>query len=166
MNTPTKIGLFLGLPTILLGGYLALAHLSGGAFPTPGIELGGEQGGLRRLTMAFWEDIQFKDFQKAASYHAPDKQASVDIPFLLERIFLQKPEMLDFLSFEVVMVDVDSSGLRARVKTRARVRDLAREKVDERELMLYYKRASKADPWYMDLETSLRSLDGDSDKKH
>ena len=166
MNTTTRVGLFVGLPALLLGGYLALAQLSGGAFPTPGLALGGEEGLLRRTTMSFWEDIQFKDFQKAASYHAPDKQASVDIPFLLERIFLQKPEMLDFLSYEVVLVDIDSSGLRGRVKTRMRVRDLAREKVEEKELMLYYKRASEADPWYMDLESSLRNLDGDADKKH
>ena len=166
MTTTTKLILFLGLPLGLLGGYLALAQISGGAYPTPGLELGGEEGWLRRTSLSFWEDIQFKDFQKAASYHAPDRQAGVDIPYLLERIFLQKPELLDFLDFEVVLVDLDTSGLRARVKTRVRVRDLAREKVEEKELMLYYKRESEADPWYMDLETSLRGLDADKDKKH
>lgn len=165
MKSTTKLVMFVGLPLLLGGGYLALAHLSGGAYPVPGLTLGGEEGWLRRTSLSFWEDIQFKDFQKAASYHAPGTQESVDIPYLLERLFLQKPELLDFLGYEVVMVDLDSTGLRARVKTRVRVKDLARDKADEKELMLYYKRSSKADPWYMDLETSLRQLEGDEHKK-
>ena len=153
---------------VLVGalGYLGLAHTSGGAFPTPGLALGGEEGALRRLTTDFWEDIQFKDFDKAATYHAPDKQDAVDIPYLLERLFLQKPEMLDIMSYEIVLADIDSSGDRARVKTRMKVKDLAREKVDEKEIMLYYKRAGEGAPWYMDLETSLRDLDVEKDKKH
>ena len=166
MKTTTKLVLFVGLPLLVGGGYLALAQISGGAYPTPGLALGGEEGWLRRTSMSFWEDIQFKDFEKAASYHPPDKQAAVDIPYLLERLFLQKPEMLDFLGYEIVMVDIDSTGLRARVKTRVRVKDLARDKADEKELMLYYKRSSEADPWYMDLESSLRTLDVEKEKKH
>lgn len=166
MKTSTKLLIFLGLPGAALLGYLGLAHLSGGAWPTPGLPLGGAEGALRRTTTRFWEDIQFKDFEKAASYHAPDKQATVDIPYLLERIFLQKPELLDIMSYEIVMAELDSSGLRARVKTRVKVKDLARERVDDRELMLFYKRETPEAPWYMDLETSLRTLDVEKEKKH
>jgi hypothetical protein len=166
MKTSVKLGIFVGLPVVGLLGYLLLAHLSGGAWPTPGLPLGGDAGLLRRSTTSFWEDIQFKDFDHAATYHAPDTQAQVDIPYLLERLFLEKPEQLDVMSYEIVMVDIDSTGLRARVKSRIKVKDLLRGEVMEKEMMLYWKRATEADPWYMDLETSLRTLDADDSKKH
>lgn len=150
----------------LSGAYLGLAHLSGGAFPTPGLQLGGDEGQLRRVVTSFWEDIQFKDFEKAASYHDAATQAGVDIPYLLERLFALKPELLDVLSAEIVLVDLDSSGLRARVKTRLRVKNLADAELYEKEVMLYFKRADPASPWLMDLQTSLRELDVEKDKKH
>lgn len=150
----------------LAGGYLAAAHLSGGAFPTPGLALGGELGELRRTAMSFWEDIQFKDFTQAASYHHPDKQDTVDIPYLLQRVFLVKPEALDIMGYEIVMADLDSSGNRARIRTRIKAKDLIREKVMDRELMLFFQRESADSPWYMVLEDSLRNLEGDDDKLH
>jgi hypothetical protein len=151
---------------LALGGYLAVAHVSGGAFYTFGLPLGGEEGWLRRRSLEFWEDIQFKDFDKAATYHSPDQQSQVDIPFLLERLFLVKPEGLDIMQIEVVMVDIDSTGNRARVKTRLQTKVLVDGKIREREIMLYYHRASAAEPWFMELESSLRTLEGEKDKKH
>lgn len=148
------------------GGYLAVAHLSGGAFPTPGLPLGGDTGQLRRTTLLFWEDIQFKDFERAATYHAPDKQDSVDIPYLIQRLFLQRPEMLDIMGYEIVLAEVDSTGLRARVKTRVKVKDLATERIVEREVMLFYHRAAPEEPWAMELEDSLRELEAEKGKKH
>lgn len=166
MKTSSKLLIFLGIPAIGLVGYLGLAHVTGGAWPTLGLPLGGEEGLLRRSSQQFWEDIQFKDFEHAATYHSEARQAEVDIPYLLERIFLVKPELLDIMSYEIVMADVDSTGLRARVKTRVKVKDLVRERVDDREMMLYWKREDMASPWTMDLETSLRRLEAEKDKKH
>jgi hypothetical protein len=123
-------------------------------------------GDLRQLCTSYWEDIQFKDFKKAAQYHDPSVQEAVDIPYLLERTFLQKPEFLDLMEYEVVFVDIDSTGLRGRARTRVRIKDLMQEKVRDQEVMLYFKRKSTAEPWYMDLETSLRSLEGEEGKKH
>jgi len=155
-----------GVGALGVGGYLAAAHLSGGAFPTPGVELGGERGELRRTALAFWEDIQFKDYAQAARYHAPDVQESVDIPYLIQRIFLQKPELLDIMEVEVVLVDLDSSGRRARVKTRLKVKDLALERIAEREVLLYFFREGADAPWHMRLEDSLRAAEADKGKKH
>jgi hypothetical protein len=118
------------------------------------------------MCRSYWEDIQFKDFKQAAQYHDPSVQDSVDIPYLLERIFLQKPEFLDLMEYEVVFVDIDSSGLRGRARTRVRVKDLVKVEVRDQEVMLYFKRKSASDPWYMDLETSLRSIEGEEGKKH
>jgi hypothetical protein len=159
------LSLFLGL-AVAAGGYLSAAHFSGGAFPTPGLPLGGESGELRRLAMSFWEDIQFKDFDKAATYHPPELQDSVDIPFLIQRLFVVRPEMLDILEYEVVMVDIDSSGDRARVRTRLKVKELARGKIREKQVMLYFRREGPDTPWTMRLEDSIRHLEADEDKKH
>ena len=154
------------LVAALLGGYVAVAHLSGGAFWTLGLALGGDRGALRRIALDFLEDIQFKDFVSAASYHAPELIDSVDIPFLIQRLFAVKPEALDFLDYEVVFADLDSSGLRARVKVRVKVKLLLNERIDERELVLYFYRDSVDDPWYMKLEDSLRELSPDTARVH
>jgi hypothetical protein len=152
--------------SLVAGGYLAVAHFSGGAFSTLGLALGGDRGALRRIAMDFMEDIQFKDFVSAASYHAPDLVETVDIPFLIQRLFAVKPEALDFMDYEVVFAEIDSSGLRARVKLRVKAKLLVDERVAERELILYFHRDTPADPWYMKLEDSLRQLSPDSTRAH
>lgn len=155
-----------GVVVVLGGGYLTAAHLSGGAFPTLGLPLGGEAGELRRTALDFWEDIQFKDFDAAAGYHAPELQDSVDIPYLLQRLFVVKPEMLDILEYEVVMVDLDRSGDRARVRTRLKIKDLIRGKIQEKQVMLYFSREDAHAPWFMRLEDSLRADKAEEDKDH
>jgi hypothetical protein len=158
--------LTLGIVLLVLGGgYLAAAHLSGGAFPTLGLKLGGDRGILRRISTAFLEDVQFKDFKRAASYHAPALQASVDIPFLLQRLFQLKPEQLDIMHHEIMFAEVDSTGLRGRVKTRIKAKELVRGDIRQQELMLYYERAAPGAPWYMKLEDSLRNLEADKGKR-
>ncbi len=161
-----KILAALLLVAALLGGYLAVAHVSGGAFWTLGMALGGDRGALRRIALDFLEDIQFKDFVSAASYHAPDLIETVDIPYLIQRLFAVRPEALDFLDYEVVFADIDSSGLRARVKMRVKVKLLLDGRIDERELVLYFYRDSVNDPWYMKLEDSLRELSPDTARVH
>jgi len=161
-----KVLTVLLLVAALLGGYLAVAHVSGGAFSTLGLALGGDRGALRRIALNFLEDVQFKDFVSAAGYQAPELIESVDIPFLLQRLFAVRPEALDLMDFDVVFADLDSSGLRARVKVRLKGKLLLDERMEERELILYFYRDSLADPWYMKLEDSLRELSPDSTKQH
>lgn len=148
------------------GGWLGIAHFSGGSFNTLGLPLGGDSGELRRTAESFWEDLQFKDYSAAAAYHAPDLQDAVDIPFLIQRIFLLKPEMLDIMEYEIVMVDIDKSGNRARLRTRLKVKDLTRNKVKEQQVMLYFARDDADSPWYMRLEDSLRRDEAEEGKKH
>ena len=152
--------------SLLGGGYLTVAHFSGGAFATLGLALGGDRGALRRLSLSFLEDIQFKDFVSAASYHAPDIRDSVDIPFIIQRLFTVRPEALDIMDYDVVFAEVDSGGLRARVKLRVKVKLLLNEQINEREVLLYFERDSVDDPWYMKLEDSLRQLTPDSTKQN
>ena len=151
---------------LVLGGYLGIAHVSGGAFSTLGLALGGDRGALRRVALAFLEDIQFKDFVSAASYHAPDIRDDVDIPFLIQRLFTVRPEALDIMDYDVVFAEIDSGGLRARVKLRVKVKLLLNALINEREVILYFQRDSVDDPWYMKLEDSLRELTPDSTKQN
>lgn len=130
------------------------------------VGLGGDSATLMRISRSFLEDIQFKDFNKAASYHSPDEQDHVDIPFLLERLFFVKPEQLDVMEYEVLFVKIDSSGLRARSKVRIKVKNLLKGEINERELMLYFLRENQQSPWFMKLESSLRGLKGDEKKLH
>lgn len=150
----------------LLGGYLGAAHFSGGAFPTLGLPLGGDRGLLRRTALSFMEDIQFKDFDQAASYHAPELIETVDIPYLIQRLFAVRPEALDIMGYEVLFAEMDSSDLRARVKLRVRAKLLANERIEERELILYFYRDDRSSPWFMKLEDSLRDLTPDTERAH
>ena len=151
--------------SLLLGGYLTVAHISGGAFSTLGLLLGGDRGDLRRVALAFLEDIQFKDFTSAAGYHSPETRDSVDIPFLIQRLFTVRPEALDIMDYEVVFAEIDESGLRARVKMRVTVKLLLNALINEREVILFFERETVNDPWYMKLEDSLRQLTPDTAKK-
>lgn len=152
--------------SLLFGGYLGVAHGSGGACSMLGLALGGDRGALRRIALAFLEDVQFKDFVSAANYHAPDLIDSVDIPFLLQRLFAVKPEALDIMDYDIVFAELDSSNLHARVKVRIKVKLLLDETIREREFILYFDRDSAGDPWYMKLEDSLRQLAPDSTKQN
>ncbi len=151
--------------SLLLGGYLTVAHISGGAFSTLGLLLGGDRGELRRVALAFLEDIQFKDFTSAAGYHSPETRDSVDIPFLIQRLFTVRPEALDIMDYEVVFAEIDESGLRARVKLRVTVKLLLNALINEREVILFFERDTVNDPWHMKLEDSLRQLTPDTAKK-
>lgn len=109
---------------------------------------------VRETSLSFMEDIKFKDFVKAATYHSPKDQESVDIPKLIERIFKVKPEFLDIIDYEILDTSIDSSGNRARVKLQSRIHLLNSDKIETPELILYYHK--KSGRWYMELESSLR----------
>lgn len=150
---------------VIASGYVGLAHFSGGAFPTLGLPIGGERAALRKLGMSFLEDITFKDFDKAASYHTQELRDSVDIPFVIQRLFQVKPEALDFMHYEVVLAELDDSGLRGRVKMRIKVKILVNDKIEEKHLMLYFQRDGVGAPWHMKLEDSLRRIKAEKGKK-
>ena len=90
----------------------------------------------------------------------------MDIPFLLERLFLVKPEFLDIMAFEVVMADLDSTGNRGRVKTRVKVKELVSNQIRDKEIMLYFQRVDRESPWYMELESSLHGDEAERGKRH
>ena len=118
---------------------------------------------LEELSYSFWEDIQFKDFERAATYHEPALQALLDIPYLIERLFMIKPEHLDIQRIEILDVDLDADGERGRVRTKLIVKMLLDGKIREPEIILYWYK--KEGQWYMRLESSLHQLEEDRSKK-
>lgn len=108
---------------------------------------------IREKSLSFMEDLKYKDFQKAATYHSPEDQKNVDIPKLIERMFLVKPEQLDVMEYRILDADFDSSGQRARVKVKAKIHVLNTSEIRNPEIILYYHK--KADQWYMELQSSL-----------
>ncbi len=161
-----RVAWIVGVLALLGGGYLTAAHFSGGALFSFGLPIGGDRALVRKLATSFWEDVRFKDFKQAASYHLAEVRDTVDIPFLLERLFLQKPELLDILGYEILDSELDSTGNRARVKTTLKVKDLVKEELRDQEVVLYFHRKSASEPWYMELESSLRKIEGEKDKIH
>ena len=115
----------------------------------------GELSALGESSLSFMEDLRFKDFEKAASYHHPEDREKVDIPRLIERLFKIKPEFLDIMDYRILDSALDSSGTRARVKVKAKVHVLNRDDIREPEFILYYHKDPDGN-WYMELESSLR----------
>jgi hypothetical protein len=151
---------------LLVGGGVLGALGAYGKLPVPVLkQLGGKHAELINKTLAFLTDIKFKDFTRAASYHAPALQASVDIPFLIQRLFMVKPEQLEVMDYEVLYAEVDGDDLRARVKTRTKVKLLNKDEVRDVEMIYYFYRDDPSGPWFMKLEDSLRNLEAQPGKK-
>lgn len=115
---------------------------------------GSEAGHLEKQAMKFMEDIQFKDFQRAASYHSSEDRKRVNIPAKIEGWFGIKPEQLDILRYQIVKSAVDSTGMRGRTKLKATVKILNTSETRDVEIMLYWFK-DPAEGWIMELESSL-----------
>lgn len=109
---------------------------------------------LRERTLSFLEDLQYKDFAKAATYHSTEDRKKVNIPNLIERLFAIKPEFMDIMRYEIKKIEFDSSGDRAKVKTQTVIKVLNTNKIKEPEVILYWRRDPK-EGWVMKLESSL-----------
>lgn len=149
-----KVGAVFCLLLLLAVGLLFFSS-SGPTLPGPLANAGGDSKLLRNRTTDFLEDIQFKDFDKAASYHSTEDRKKVDISRLIEQLFAVKPEFLDIMRYEIKTVDIDRSGDRAKVITHTVVKILNTGKIREPEVIFYWRRDPK-EGWVMMLESSLR----------
>jgi len=109
---------------------------------------------LEEMSLKFLEDLRFKDFQHAASYHSTEDRKKVNIPQKIEQWFMVKPEQLDIMRYEVMRTDVDSTGLRGRVKVKTVIKILNTSEIKEPEMMLYWFK-DPTEGWIMELESSL-----------
>ncbi len=110
---------------------------------------------IEEISLQFMEDVQFKDFDKAASYHSPEDREKIDIPRLMRKLFMIKPELIDVMDYSILDSSLDSTGTRGRVKVKAKVNILNSNKIKHPEVILYFHK--KGDQWYMEMESSLQS---------
>lgn len=127
----------------------------GGGLKVGHFTSGGDANYIKKRTLEFLEDIKFKDFTKAASYHSSEDRKDLDIPNMIERIFAIKPEFLDILRYKVVKSEIDSTGDRGRVLTETTVKYLNSGEIRDTEV-IYYWYKDPTEGWVMKLESSLR----------
>lgn len=134
------------------GGYLFFQSSNLDRVPL-GTLLSSDSQAMVQKSLAFMEDIKYKDFDTSAKYSLPEQQGKYDLPALIEGLFKVKPEFLDLQKYEVVTTDLDSSGKRARVHVKADVKLLNSDKIKQPELILYFKKQDG--DWFMDFASSL-----------
>jgi len=106
-----------------------------------------------RKMMRFIQDIQFKDFKHAATFHSDKDRAEQDIPKKIEQRFVVKPEMLDIKTFDVLGVEITPEGDRAKVRTQWHVKLLNSNQTKDVDVVFYWQKQDGQ--WYMDLQSSL-----------
>lgn len=150
------------LLVVIVGGGVLYGLSSTDSFDLPTVVLSGDRAYLRDGTLVFLEDIKFKDFDKASTYHLKEAQKVRDIPGLIRRVFRIKHEVLDIQSYEVLEVELDKAKARGRVRTMIRYHVLGDRKVRDNEdshrsneLMFYWFKQPDG-TWVMELESSLR----------
>ncbi len=110
-------------------------------------------------TKRFLEDVQFKDFDHAATFHTEDDRKKKKIPQLIEEKFLTKPEFLDIRHFEILRLEISSAGDRARALSRITMKQLnsellrGKDDVKNVDTIWYWKKVDGK--WFMDLQSSL-----------
>ena len=140
------------LVLLIVGGYVLYDTRKGGPF-FPGL-FSRDKGAMNAMALSFMEDIKYKDFEKAATYHTPEDQKKVDIARLLEGLFRVKPEFLDIMEYSILDTSIDSTQKRGRVKLKAKVNLLNSTETRNPEMIFYFHK--KEGKWFMELESSLR----------
>lgn len=128
-------------------------YFFGSKYSLGGLSFNQDKGHLEKQMNAFLEDIQFKDFDKAATYHHPSEQKKANISHMIESKFHIKPEQLDIQEYTVDRVDIDNSGNRARILTTVHIKLLNTKEVRDVEAIYFWHK--KDGKWYMMLRSSL-----------
>ncbi len=134
------------------GGYLLAAYMTGGALPTFGIVLGGERGEVREVVLKFWEDLKFNDPRSASKLLLPARQDIALVNNFLSQTFHGNPESLDVTGFEIVEIEIDSTGRRARAKSKVLANLLTENRPIQIETMFFLRKVKSK--WYLDLSGS------------
>lgn len=109
---------------------------------------------LRQKTHRFFECVKFKEFGEAADFHDMVDRKKVKIPKLIEDLFLIPPEQLDIQEIHVLFVEIDSTGILAKSKTRCIIQLLNKKDIRRPEVMLYWKK--EQGQWFLKLESTLQ----------
>lgn len=139
----------------LAGGAFAVFMHGNRANAPLGVLLNAQTREVTELGRQFMEAVQYKDFKAAAQLSPPEDREKADVPKLIERLFLVKPEQLQIDKVQLLTADVDTTGKRARTKFGTDVKLLNSAELRHPEVMLYWRKAQDG-KWYMDLASSLQ----------
>ena len=142
----------LGLILVLVGIYASSDRYSVGLGPWQ-VVVDEDRAQVHARTSRFLDDIKFKDFAHAATFHTAEDQEKRDIPTLIERKFAVKPELLDIRTHDVLAVEIMSTGERAKVRTIVHVTLLNTGQTRDVDAVFYWQKIDGV--WYMDLQSSL-----------
>ncbi len=84
--------------------FSTLYYLAGGEYKVANVFLTSGKAKLKNRANQFWEDIQFKGFQAAAAHHEQHLSDTIDISYLIQRLFLIKPEILEIIDYQILPV--------------------------------------------------------------
>ena len=137
---------------LIVGGYFGLSYFSSGKLPTLSLLFNSEKSKVQSAALNFWEDIKFKDIKNASKLlnENPDSQKTIET--FLRNLFKIDLERLDISSYEIVQLEIDSTGKRARVKTKVLAENLNTQQSVEQYVMLFF--YSKDAMWFLDLQNS------------
>lgn len=110
-----KFLIFLIILCLLGAVYLGYAHFSGGAVPTFGLAIGGEQAIIRQQATRFFEHVKFKNITALKDFVAEGTDIQEINQFISKTIGFE-PANVDLQSLKVESVEMDSSQQRARAK--------------------------------------------------
>ena len=151
MNTVGKVTL--GAVTVAALAYFGATGY-GWQLGGVGVSWSSDRQELERLTTQFLDDIRFKDFRKAATYHTASDQSAADIPALIESKFAVKPEQMDIQETRIERIDIAPDKQRAKAVTTCHVKLLNTAEIRDIEAVFYWRRGSDG-RWYMQLKSSL-----------
>jgi hypothetical protein len=131
-------------------GYLGYAHFSGGAVPTFGLPIGGEKAKIRVLSVAFFENVKFKN--SSALIHYVENNSSIgEIASYLTKTFGVDADQVDLIKVVIKDIELDSLGTRARVKVELRGHNqLTNKAFDIEKIIFLYKVGEK---WLVDIKS-------------
>jgi hypothetical protein len=139
------------LLAVLVAGYLAYAHFSGGQVPTFGLPIGGEKGEIRVYASQFLENIKFKN--TAALVGFAENATSADVDKYLTSLFDMDKNAIDLQTFSVKEIEMDSSKMRSRVNILLKGRDLSNNNPFEKHKIIYLYQNPTKKTWLVDMNT-------------
>lgn len=130
--------------------YIGYAHLSGGAVPTFGLAIGGEQAIIRHQTLSFFEDIKFKNTAALKDF-VKEGTESAEINQFVTKTIGFAPDNVDLQTLKVESVELDSSKKRARAKIHLAGLELSeRRQFDVSKVIFLY--LDEKNQWLIDIE--------------
>ncbi|MCA9506928.1 MAG: hypothetical protein KC505_00725 [Myxococcales bacterium] len=131
-------------------GYVSYAHLSGGAVPTFGLPIGGEQVLIRKQALRFFEDIKFKNMSGLKDFVDENTDLATVNNFIVKTIGFV-PENVDLQSMKVENIELDSTKKRARVKIHLTGIELSEHKPFDSNKIIFLYQADKH-RWLIDVD--------------